>query len=131
MFSKLTNLYSSIQTQADIQSLTKIELVISIYEQIISHIKKAIFFIENKNNKQKLFHIDKSLQIIELGLISYLDINQGDVAKKLQEFYIISMLDIVKSNIQNNTKGLQLIADNFNEIKKSWEFISKNAIQQN
>jgi len=130
MFLKRINAYSAIQNQADFQSLNKIELVVSIYEKIISHIKKSICSIENKNTEQKLFHIDKALQIIELGLISYLDISQGDVAKKLQDFYNISMLDLVKSNIQNNSKDLQIIADNFNEIKKSWEFISKDTIHQ-
>ncbi|NCQ51517.1 hypothetical protein GW796_06405 [archaeon] len=130
MFLKRINAYSAIQNQADFQSLNKIELVVSIYEKIISHIKKSICSIENKNTEQKLFHIDKALQIIELGLISYLDISQGDVAKKLQDFYSISMLDLVKSNIQNNSKDLQIIADNFNEIKKSWEFISKDTIHQ-
>jgi flagellar biosynthetic protein FliS len=124
MFSTKINAYKNMQNESDIQQFNKSKIIVSIYENIITHIKQAIFCIRNNHVEQKLFHIDKALQSIELGLLAYLDTSHGEVSQHLQNFYTNSMIGLLKSNIDNNIKNLETIADNFNEIKNSWSLIS-------
>lgn len=124
MFSTKINVYKNMQNEIDIQNSTKSKIIVSIYENIITHIRQAVFCIKNNHVEQKLFHIDKALQSIELGLLAYLDNSYGEVSQHLQNFYTTSMIVLLNSNIDNNIQSLDKIADNFNDIKNSWALIS-------
>lgn len=124
MFSVRKNMYAEMQNQADVQKSNKVELVILIYDKIINHLSHASKAIKENKLEEKISHINKALQIIELGLIAYLDMSAGDTSKKLKDFYISSMAVITKANLNNNAKDLDRIADNFYEIKNAWEQIA-------
>jgi flagellar protein FliS len=124
MFTAKKNMYAEMQNQADVQSSNKIELVILVYDHIISHINKASTAMKENKVEEKLIHVNKALEIIELGLLAYLDMSAGDVANNLKEFYLTAMTVITKANINNNFKDLDKIAVNFSEIRSSWKQIA-------
>lgn len=128
MFAQSKNIYISMQNQADIQNANKIELVVLVYDKVVFHINNAIKAINTNNLELKLHSINKALNIIELGLLSYLDLSQGDVAKNLESFYTSSMLVLTQSNINNNAKDLQKIADSFIELRDAWKNISEKQL---
>jgi flagellar biosynthetic protein FliS len=128
MFAQSKNIYISMQNQADVQNANKIELVVLVYDKVVFHINNAIKAINTNNLELKLHSINKALNIIELGLLSYLDLSQGDVAKNLESFYTSSMLVLTQSNINNNAKDLQKIADSFIELRDAWKNISEKQL---
>ncbi len=125
MFSAKKNMYAEMQNQSDVQSANKVELVVLVYDKIISHINLASQAIKENKIEEKLTNINKALQIIELGLLAYLDMSAGDVAKNLKEFYLSAMTVITKANLNNDFKDLDKIADSFNEIRFAWQQIAK------
>jgi len=123
MFAMKKNMYAEMQSQADVQC-SKAELVVLIYDKIIKHIKCASKAINENKIEEKITNINKALQIIELGLLQYLDMSAGDVAHNLKEFYLCAMNILAKANLENNSQDLEKIADNFNNIKSAWEQIA-------
>jgi flagellar biosynthetic protein FliS len=123
MFSAKKNMYAEMQNEADVQC-SKVELIVLIYDKIIKHLKSASKAINDNKLEEKLVNIDKALKIIELGLLQYLDMSAGDVAKNLKEFYLCSMNVLIKANLENNPQDLEKIADNFNNLKAAWEKIA-------
>lgn len=128
MFAQSKNIYINMQNQADIQNANKVELVVLIYDKVIFHINNAIKAIENKNLELKLTSVNKALDIIELGLLSYLDLSKGSVAKNLENFYTSSMIVLMNSNKENNAKDLAKIADSYIELKSAWKNISEKQL---
>lgn len=123
MFSAKKNMYAEMQNRADVQC-SKAELVVLIYDKIITHIKTASKAVNENNLEDKLTNISKALKIIELGLLQYLDMSAGDVANNLKEFYLCAMNVLMKANLENNSQDMEKIADNFNEIKSAWQQIA-------
>lgn len=125
MFIQKRNIYVNMQAEAEVMSVGKAGLVVLIYNKIISHLKAAINAIETNNLPERQVRIQKALDLIELGLVAYLDLSKGDVAKNLQNFYNSTLVNITRANIANNTEDLQKIADSFNDLKEAWEELSK------
>jgi flagellar protein FliS len=123
MFSAKKNIYAEMQNEADVQC-SKVELIVLIYDKIIKHLKSASQAINDNKLEEKLLNIDKALKIIELGLLQYLDMSAGDIAKNLKDFYLCSMNVLIKANLDNNSQDLEKIADNFNNLKSAWEQIA-------
>jgi flagellar protein FliS len=123
MLNAKKNMYAEMQNRADVQC-SKVELVVLVYDKIIKHIKSASKAIKENKVEEKITNINKALQIIELGLLQYLDMSAGEVAENLKEFYLCSMNVITKANLENNPQDLEKIADNFNSIKSAWEQIA-------
>ncbi len=124
MFAMKKNIYAEMQNQADVQC-SKAELVVLIYDKIIKHIKSASKAITENKTEEKITNINKALQIIELGLLQYLDMSAGEVANNLKDFYLCAMNVLTKANLENNPQDLEKIADNFYNIKTAWEHIAK------
>ncbi len=125
MFIQKRNIYVNMQAEAEVMSVGKAGLVVLIYNKIISHLNGAINAIEANNLPEKQVRIQKTMDLIELGLVAYLDLSTGEVATNLQNFYGSAMINITRANIANNTEDLQKIADSFNDLKEAWKELSK------
>ena len=123
MLNAKKNMYAEMQNRADVQC-SKVELVVLVYDKIIKHIKSASKAMQENKVEEKIININKALQIIELGLLQYLDMSAGAVAENLKEFYLCSMNVLTKANLENNPQDLEKIADNFNSIKSAWQQIA-------
>ncbi len=124
MFAQKKNIYIDMQNQANVLSSNKVDLVVLIYDKIILELNKVIESVEQKNYQQKAESITKILQIIEVGLLSYLDLSQGEVAKNLEAFYLSAIFGITDANIKNDIDSFNKIRDSFVNLREAWKEIS-------
>lgn len=129
MFAQKRNIYVNMQAQGEALSANKAELVVIIYDKIISHLRGCVDAIEINNMAAKGERIKKANDLIELGLLAYLDVEAGgDVARNLQNFYTSTLVSITKANISNNIEDFKKIADSFENLKEAWQNISKQKV---
>lgn len=124
MFAQKKNIYIDMQNQANVLSSNKVDLVVLIYDKIIKELNQTVEAIEEKNILKKSESISKILQIIEVGLLSYLDLSQGEVAKNLEEFYLSAIFVITDANIKNDVESFNKIRDSFVNLREAWKEIS-------
>lgn len=119
---KAFNMYKDMQVRADINENSKKQLVLKLYDAVIKNLNEAVNAINNKDITVKLQKIDKTLSIIELGLIMSLS-KEGakEVAENLELFYEDASSRIVIANIKNDTTILNNVKESFSELKKCWE----------
>lgn len=124
MFAQKKNIYIDMQNQANVLSSNKVDLVVLIYDKIILELNKTVEAIDQKAFDKKAESISKILQIIEVGLLSYLDLSQGEVAKNLEEFYLSAIFGITGANIKNDIDEFNKIKDSFVNLREAWKEIS-------
>ncbi len=124
MFAQKKNIYIDMQNQANVLSSNKVDLVVLIYDKIILELNKVVECVEQKNYQSKSESITKILQIIEVGLLSYLDLSQGEVAKNLETFYVSAIFGITNANIKNDIESFNKIRDSFVNLREAWKEIS-------
>lgn len=119
---KAFNMYKDMQVRADINENSKKQLVLKLYDAVIKNLNEAVNAIDNKDITVKLQKIDKTLSIIELGLIMSLS-KEGakEVAENLELFYEDASSRIVIANIKNDTTILNNVKESFSDLKKCWE----------
>lgn len=123
---KAFQMYKEIQVSADISKSSKKELLIMMYDAVIQNLNEAVNAIKEQNVSIKLKKIEKTLSIIELGLIMSLS-KEGakEVAENLELFYEDASSSIVLANIKNDTKLLTDIKNSFTDLKQCWEKVAE------
>lgn len=123
---KAFQMYKEIQVSADINKSSKKELLIMMYDAVIQNLNEAVNAIKEQNVTIKLKKIEKTLSIIELGLIMSLS-KEGakEVAESLELFYEDASSSIVLANIKNDTKLLTDIKNSFTDLKQCWEKVAE------
>lgn len=119
------NPYQEMQNQAHIQEANKVELLLMVYDKIISNLNMAAKHTQNKEVIEKNEKINKTLTIIELGLLECLDLTQGEVAENLKTFYITSMFALTQANAKNNYQEMIKISQAFADLRSAWEQIKQ------
>lgn len=119
---KMLNMYKDMQVSSDVNKGNKKDLLLMMYDAVINNLGDAINAINAKNINVKLQKIDKTLKIIELGLIMSLSKEQAkEVAESLELFYEDASCNIVLANAKNDVKLLADIKNSFADLKKCWE----------
>lgn len=116
----------SIKSYSNIQNnhLDKKNIVIALNNHIIFLLNSSIQDIQSNNIIGKNEKINKTLNIIEQGLLEYLDFeNGGEVAQNLKEFYLSCTLSLIEANLKNNIDSINQIKDEFKSLKECWEKI--------
>jgi flagellar protein FliS len=119
---KSIKMYQTHQVNADVAKADKKDLLIMLYDGVINNLKVAKDAIESKNIALKLHKVDKTLNIIEMGLLACLDRKKSEeVANSLSNFYEDAYSKIVTANINNDGKALEDVRGLFVDLKKCWE----------
>ncbi len=124
MFIQKKNIYIDMQNQGDVNSASKVELVVLVYDRIIVEINKVIEGIAKKDIQMKSDAVSKAIKIIELGLLEYLDLSKGDIAENLKTFYISSIMTLTNANLRNEIKDLEKVKESFIMLKEAWKELS-------
>lgn len=115
-------MYQTNQVSAEIGNASKKDLLIMLYDGIINNLNSAKDAIINKNLQLKLNKIDKTLSIIEMGLIACLDRkHSNEVAQSLEDFYQDAYQKIAFANLKNDEKMLDDVKVLFIDLKKCWQ----------
>lgn len=124
MFAQKKNIYIDMQNQGNVLSSNKIDLVVLVYDRIILELTKTVDCIEKNDILGKAGAVSKTLQIIEIGLLSYLDLSHGEVAKNLESFYLSSIFGITQANLKNDVKRFNQIKESFVNLREAWKEVS-------
>ncbi len=124
MFIQKKNIYIDMQNQGMVDSSSKVDLVVLVYDRIILEIKKIIESIEKNDIQTKSESVSKCSKLIELGLLEYLDLSQGEVAENLKNFYTSTLLSLANANLKNNIEDLEKIQNSFIMLRDAWKDLS-------
>lgn len=119
MNKKAIKLYNEIQ---DFKLEEKTNLVILLLNRIAFLLRMVKEYIITKNYKDKSKAITQINTIVNNGLIDYLDFkNYPEESNNLKDFYINSLLQLTMANIKNDTKVIDLLIDNYEQMSLIWE----------
>lgn len=98
------------------------ELLMLTFSEIISNLRKINLAIEKKDIKLKCALVNKTNDIIQLGLISALDkkIN-AQLVESLFTFYSESVKRLTYINVTNNSELLSKLIVDFSELRDCFE----------
>lgn len=101
-------------------------LLDTVFEEVYISIKSAEnLFVENNMEVARL-SIDRSIQLIQDGLIAYLDRKYG-IANQLLLAYQCIIMQLVKGNSTNDVKHIQLAAEMVDGLRQSFKMAANIA----
>lgn len=104
------------------------QLVQMVYEAILESVAKAQGAMQAGDVPQKIQHIDKAIRLIQEGLITSLDLdNGGELAANLQALYEYAVLRLTQANAQNDTAVLDEVASLVRPLLEAWTQIRPGA----
>ena len=102
---------------------SKLDLVIMLYDGAIEFLKKAVFFMNQKEVARKLQYMDKALAIVE-HLQATLNMEAGgEVAQKLQSLYIYMLKELTCANIRNDPERIGRVVGLLRTLRDGWKGI--------
>jgi len=121
------NPYGSSQyKQVSVQTATRGQVLIMLYEAAIRNLKKAMMFLDKKDLAGKGTHIVKAHDIVN-ELLNSLDYELGgDIAKNLDSLYHFVLTQITKGNVENSKVPLESALKVLETLLAGW----RDAIKQ-
>ncbi len=114
------NAYTQVMVNA---STTPLDLIILLYDGAIDYLKKALFYINQGDNSQKIRYLSKVMAIVE-ELLSSLDMEEGgEVAENLQNLYVYILKETTIANAKNDVKKVKHIEILLKELRTAWRRI--------
>jgi len=116
--------YAALDLETSINSASPHKLILMLYEGAISSLHKARIFMQEKQTAQKGQEISRAISIIDEGLASCLNEEQGgDIAKNLASLYEYMSFRLMQANIHNNVEWLDEIIKLLTDLRGAWEQI--------
>lgn len=108
-----------------INTMTKGELLLMIFDELIKKLNYSIILIENKDFTQSKVYLDKSKKIIN-HLIATLD-DQYEVTSELRELYMFFIKELIKAAGYNDAKYINEIMPMIVDMRDTWAEADKLA----
>ena len=107
--------------QLSVQSASPLELVVMLYDGVITALLRAVGALEAHDIEKKCQHLNRALAII-IQLEGTLNFELGgEIARNLQGFYAYSRATITKANIDNSTEFLRALVEHFTALRNAWK----------
>lgn len=106
-----------------INTMTKGELLLMLYDELIKKLNYSVVLIENKDFEQSKLYLDKSKKIINY-LMTTLD-NQYEISEELNELYYFFNKELIKASVFNNAKYVNEILPIIKDLRNTWEEADK------
>ena len=112
--------------QIGVKTASQGKLVVMLYESAVSHIEKAIYFVDDENkiaacNIENFGnHIQKVMDIVTELQVS-LDMEKGgEIARNLMSLYVYFNKELLNASISHDKKKLLFIKDMLSQLHSSW-----------
>lgn len=125
MFSKPIAAYQQIDREADIRGSDPHRLILLLFKAAITALENAKPKIVEKDIAGKSQLIGQAITIIQEGLRSSLDVQQGgELAQNLSALYGYMVSRLVTANVKNDIAAIDEVLKLLGEIGGAWEEIS-------
>lgn len=107
--------------KTSIQTASKEELILMLYNGAIRYTNNAIDFLDQKNNPDASKNICRAQAII-VELLNSLNFEVGgDIAKNLEYLYSVMVDNLTVSNFEHTVEPLKLNLQILDKLKTAWE----------
>ena len=109
--------------QQSVSTMTSLQLIVALYDKSEQELKKAIYFVENKQIENANNSIKKVQDIVQLlnGSLKM----KYEVSDSLSSLYQFFEERLIEANIKKDTEILRELIPFFNELKEAFSEISK------
>lgn len=111
--------------QNSINTMTKGELLLMIFDELIKKLNYSIVLIENNDFEQSKIYLEKSKKIIN-HLTVTLD-EQYEISQNLSELYFFFNKELIKASCFNDSKYIKEIMPIIKDLRNTWAEADKIA----
>jgi flagellar protein FliS len=116
--------YRQVGVETSIGGADSHQLVVLLFDGLFDALAKVTGAMERKDYQEKARQLDKAIQIIDEGLRSVLDKEQGgDLAANLDALYRYALLELTHANFNNNPDMVRGVADVIRPVADAWKAI--------
>lgn len=117
--------YKQVNLETSVNQASPHQLIVLLFEGALNAIRLAELYIEKGNIAGKGQAISKAINIIDNGLKSSLDLEQGgEIAENLDQLYQYISQQLVLANLHNDKDKLQACFNLLDNIAQAWREIA-------
>lgn len=117
--------YKQVNLETSVNQASPHQLIVLLFEGALNAIRLAELYIEKENIAGKGQAISKAINIIDNGLKSSLDLEQGgEIAENLDQLYQYISQQLVLANLHNDKDKLQVCFNLLDNIAQAWREIA-------
>lgn len=121
MFSNPIKSYQQMDREADIRGSDPHRLILLLFEGASAALVIAQAKLSEKNYAEKSMALTKAIEIINDGLASSLNLEEGgDIALHLKALYDYMVTRLVHANFENNSQAITEVQTLLEEIGGAW-----------
>ncbi|MCX8601749.1 MULTISPECIES: flagellar export chaperone FliS [unclassified Gilliamella] len=118
--------YQQVNLETCVSQASPHQLIVLLFDGALNAIKLANLYIQKGDIAGKGKAISKAINIVDNGLKSALDLEQGgEIAENLDRLYHYISQQLVLANLHNSQDKLQTCYDLLNNIADAWREIAK------
>lgn len=126
MYKVGSNAYKQVNLETSVSQASPHQLIVLLFDGALNAIRLADLHMQKGNISDKGKAISKAINIIDNGLKSSLDLNQGgEIAENLDQLYQYISQQLVLANLHNDSKKLQTCFDLLDNIAQAWREIAE------
>lgn len=126
MYKVGSNAYKQVNLETSVSQASPHQLIVLLFDGALNAIRLAELHMQKGNISDKGKAISKAINIIDNGLKSSLDLNQGgEIAENLDQLYQYISQQLVLANLHNDSKKLQTCFDLLDNIAQAWREIAE------
>lgn len=120
-FHNATSAYRTVSLETRSVAHDPYQLVNMMFESVLESLAISRGAIESGDLALKLKHINKAIRIVQEGLRTSLDLdNGGELAQNLAALYDYVVIRLTQANASNDVKMLQEVAELIKPVSEAW-----------
>lgn len=119
MINRAARSYRDLQAETDVRAATPGELIVLVYDRILSHLREASRLIsENQDSGPP---VQKAVDLITDGLVAALDTEKGgEIAHNLAALYDWALRTILRARIRRDVAMMQDVINVVAMLREAW-----------
>lgn len=109
--------------KSSVLSQTKAQLVVTLYEELLVSLGAAVDLIHQGRKDAASLAIDRSQDLIQKGLLNYLDTQNNEVGTNLALLYTYWCQELTKANLYQNDARVLEVKEQVGELKDTWKVL--------
>lgn len=97
------------------------QILIMLYDGAIRFVRQATFAIEDGDRAQKIKSINKAVAIVTEFRNTLDHQIGGEIAANLDALYDYMLRELIKANVKNDVKPLQIVEKMLSELRDTWK----------